>query len=558
MARTAEMRMIELAVLKNDIDFVIEYLGKKENFQLINLSDKNGFTENTAEMNAQNSVLTELKKICSDFSIKIEKSSLQNVELPAEKDFKESENIICEYNQLVEKIKLSDDKFASEQKNDDELVQVLSERNTFKETYQNRIVELIKSFSLLSQIKNVEKSLETTEMTYRITGWVSKNDVKTLSDELIELTDNKIAIREFSTAEVPLALCSDDSIPVKFNHGKVVKSFERMIFSYGSPVYGSVDPTPFVAVFFTLLFGVMFGDLGQAFVFLLIGILMNRKVIKAGGWNKFSPIFILIGISSGIMGLLTGEFFSNETLLEPFALWVTGLFGNPHAPILSIMPTSDPDSLKVMLGVFGAAVGVGFVINSIGLIINLINNIKQKKFADVLFGKNGLSGMIFFWYLVYFAIKLLLLKQSVQVYDFVVLGVSLFFSAFASPIERKMNGEEKIFENGFGIYIISSLVEIIEVFSGVLSYTISFVRVGAFALSHAVLDFTILSLTQMAGGEASIGGILILIVGNAVIVLLEGMIVAIQVIRLQYYEFFSKFFNKMGKEFKPLSFVIEI
>lgn len=558
MARTAEMRMIELAVLKNDIDFVIEYLGKKENFQLINLSDKNGFTENTAEMNAQNSVLTELKKICSDFSIKIEKSSLQNVELPAEKDLKESENIICEYNQLVEKIKLSDDKFASEQKNDDELVQVLSERNTFKETYQNRIVELIKSFSLLSQIKNVEKSLETTEMTYRITGWVSKNDVKTLSDELIELTDNKIAIREFSTAEVPLALCSDDSIPVKFNHGKVVKSFERMIFSYGSPVYGSVDPTPFVAVFFTLLFGVMFGDLGQAFVFLLIGILMNRKVIKAGGWNKFSPIFILIGISSGIMGLLTGEFFSNETLLEPFALWVTGLFGNPHAPILSIMPTSDPDSLKVMLGVFGAAVGVGFVINSIGLIINLINNIKQKKFADVLFGKNGLSGMIFFWYLVYFAIKLLLLKQSVQVYDFVVLGVSLFFSAFASPIERKMNGEEKIFENGFGIYIISSLVEIIEVFSGVLSYTISFVRVGAFALSHAVLDFTILSLTQMAGGEASVGGILILIVGNAVIVLLEGMIVAIQVIRLQYYEFFSKFFNKMGKEFKPLSFVIEI
>ena len=209
--------------IKNDIDFVIEYLGKKENFQLINLSDKNGFTENTAEMNAQNSVLTELKKICSDFSIKIEKSSLQNVELPAEKDFKESENIICEYNQLVEKIKLSDDKFASEQKNDDELVQVLSERNTFKETYQNRIVELIKSFSLLSQIKNVEKSLETTEMTYRITGWVSKNDVKTLSDELIELTDNKIAIREFSTAEVPLALCSDDSIPVKFNHGKVVK-----------------------------------------------------------------------------------------------------------------------------------------------------------------------------------------------------------------------------------------------------------------------------------------------------------------------------------------------
>ena len=100
-------------------------------------------------------------------------------------------------------------------------------------------------------------------------------------------------------------------------------------------------------------------------------------------------------------------------------------------------------------------------------------------------------------------------------------------------------------------------LEIIEVISGYLSNTISFVRVGAFALSHAVLNFTILTLTNMVGGPGSVGGIIVLIAGNALIIVLEGMIVAIQVIRLQYYEFFSKFFHETGKEFKPFKFELK-
>ena len=105
--------------------------------------------------------------------------------------------------------------------------------------------------------------------------------------------------------------------------------------------------------------------------------------------------------------------------------------------------------------------------------------------------------------------------------------------------------------------MISGAVELIEVVSGYLSNTVSFVRVGAFALSHAVLNFTILTLTEMVGGPRSIGGIIVLIAGNALIIVLEGMIVAIQVIRLQYYEFFSKFFHETGKEFKPFRFELK-
>jgi V/A-type H+-transporting ATPase subunit I len=298
----------------------------------------------------------------------------------------------------------------------------------------------------------------------------------------------------------------------------------------------------------------MFGDFGQGLFFVLFGILMGLNVIKVGGWNKFAPIFMAIGISSSIMGLLTGEFFGTETVLEPFAEFVTGLFGKPHAPILHLMPSADPKSIYVMFGVFGVAVAIGFVINTCGLLLNIINNLIRRNYAEALFGKNGIAGAVFFWYVIALVLRVVLAKHSVALYDIVIIALSLFFAAFAEPFERAMDGEKPLFENGFGTYIISSVVEIIEVISGYLSNTVSFVRVGAFALSHAVLDFLILTLTELCGGA---GGLAILIVGNAIIIVLEGMIVAIQVIRLQYYEFFSKFFHETGREFKPFVFKCE-
>jgi len=324
-----------------------------------------------------------------------------------------------------------------------------------------------------------------------------------------------------------------------------------MIFSYGSPLYGNIDPTPFVAVFFTLLFGIMFGDFGQGLVFFVLGLLMHFKVVKVGGWSKFSPIFMAIGCSSCVMGLITGEFFANETILEPFALKITGLFGNPHSPIVKMMPSSDAGSVKVIFGIFGVTVGIGFIINSVGLIINVINCFIQKKVGKALFGKTGIAGIAFFWYVVFFALRLAFFDGKPIVADWVVIGVTLFFAAFGEPFERLVDKEYPVFENGLGSAIIGGVVELIEVVSTYLSSSISFVRVGAFALAHAVLGFIIHLMTAKAG---PIGGIFVMIFGNAVVIVLEGMIVAIQVMRLQYYEFFSKFFNETGTEFKPFQF----
>jgi len=662
-ARTAEMKLLELMVLKRDISLVIEYLGKKGSFQFQTKSKEDSakkLSKKDAEaLDVDAQFFESLKKISMWMGLSVSDTDLSAARAPVDEDRSAAVKLISAYNELSERmnkasadfehvenayketqafsnlkvsyselehlsflslrvgvidgssfdnlkdsiggnavvVALGEDKShilvaaskksrslvdsdlkdfgfvpleipedfkgvpkdllenLQHQKNTAKhlLDELEVEKNNFIETHKDLLLKLLKSFSIGIQIANVQKGLESTELVYRITGWVPAAESKEYMKELDDITEGRIAIRLFSPFEVPSVIAGKEQVPVKLVHGKFVKSFERMIFSYGSPLYGTVDPTPFVAVFFTLLFGIMFGDLGQGLVFLLMGILMAAKVIKVGGWNKFAPIFMAIGITSSIMGLLTGEFFSNETLLEPFAEWVTGLFGKPHAPILKVMPSSD--SIMVMFALFGVAVGVGFIINSVGLIINIINNFILKKYDEAIFGKNGISGTLFFWYVVCLVVRMFAFHHTIAIYDWIIIGITLFFSTFAEPFENLIMGRKPLLENGAGSYFISSLVEVIEVISGFLSNTVSFIRVGAFALSHAVLDYLVLLLTNMCGGEASPGGIAVLIVGNAIIIVLEGMIVAIQVIRLQYYEFFSKFFHENGREFKPFKFI---
>ncbi len=432
-----------------------------------------------------------------------------------------------------------------------DVAKINEEKKNYADTHSDEVRRLLGAFCISKQIKDIQNGLESTSMVYRLTGWIPAADSRNFMKELDDLTEGRIAIREDLPTEVPSVLRGEEKVPVKLTHGKFISAFERMIFSYGSPLYGTIDPTPFVAIFFTFLFGIMFGDFGQGLVIFLAGLLMAKKVIKVGTWNKFAPIFMGVGCSSCLMGLITGEFFGTEEILEPFALFVTGLFGNPHAPILKVMPSSNPNSILVIFGIFAVTIAFGFIINSIGLIVNMCNNALRKKFGNVFFGKCGFFGLLFYWYVVAFAVRIAAFHHLPAVYDWVIIGVSLFFAAFGEPFERLFNGDRPVVENGFGSLVIGGIVELIEVVSSYLSSTLSFVRVGAFALAHAVLGFIIELMSSKCG---PVGGIFVLVAGNAIVVVLEGMIVAIQVIRLQYYEFFSKFFNETGAEFKPLQF----
>lgn len=434
----------------------------------------------------------------------------------------------------------------------DSIIENLSTiKKNYCETHKDELYRLMGNFSVASQVRYTENKLESTKLVYRITGWLPAIDADNVIKELEKITEERIAVRKYTPEEVPSVINGREKVPVELKHGKFISSFKRMVFSYGSPVYGTIDPTPFVALFFTILFGIMFGDAGQGLVFLLMGILMALKIIKVGNWNKFAPVFMAIGCTSMIMGILTGEFFANETFLIPVARFLTGLFGEPRDHILHMMPNSNPESILNMFKFFGFSVAVGFVINSTGLILNIVNNLFRKHPGRAFFGKNGLCGAVFFWGVIILVVRFFLFKYSATAVDAAVIGIALFGAAFGEPFERLLDGERPVFENGVGAALIGGIVELIEVISGYLSNTVSFLRVGAFALAHAVLGYIISTMSALAPGAGSIA---ISIVGNAIVVVLEGMIVAIQVIRLQYYEFFSKFFNETGREFTPYAF----
>ena len=439
------------------------------------------------------------------------------------------------------------------------LESIQQERKNFADTHKDELISLLRHYSVGMQVQAVQEKLESTQLVYRITGWIPLANSREVMNDLDELTEGRIAIRQFNPNEVPSVKSGREKVPVKWNHGKTVANFDRMIFSYGSPLYGTIDPTPFVAFFFTLLFGLMFGDAGQGLVFLILGILMTTKVIKKFPvlGSGFGPIFICIGISSTIMGILTGEFFGNGEILEPVSRFLKGLFGDTsHGPILHLMPSAS--SIDKLFYFLLFTMGIGFIINSVGLVINIINNFSLGRIGKAIFSKTGICGTIFFWYVVYVAVKALVFKSSVGVFDFVVLGVCLLGIFFSEPLTHLVEGHRPIMENGLVATLVEGIVELLEVVSSYLSNSVSFLRVGAFALAHAVLGyiiFTMTSLIQSNGGwGGTAGSIAVSIFGNLLVIVLEGMIVAIQVVRLQYYEFFSKFFTETGREFEPFEF----
>lgn len=427
------------------------------------------------------------------------------------------------------------------------------ERSRFAEIHSAELYGLLQTFSLGSQVQEIRESLESTQLVYRVMGWISQEDSSVVMHDLDELTEGRVAIRTYNPEEVPSIKNGKQKVPVQYKHGAFVKSFERMVFSYGAPLYGTIDPTPIVAFFFTLLFGIMFGDVGQGFVFFSIGLLLiSKKVAFLKKSNQFGPIFIAIGCSSMIMGLLTGEVFANSDILKPFNRWVTGFFGEPKDHILHIMPTKD--SLDKLIMFFGFTVAVGFIINSVGLIINIINQFSLKRPAKAIFSKTGICGAAFFWYVVFASIRIAVGGGGIQWFDIVAITIPLIGIFFAEPFTRIIEGHHPALENGLFSAIIEGIVEILEVVSTFISNSVSFLRVGAFALSHAVLSFIIFTMTDLVGGSFSAGGLIIGLLGNVVIIVLEGLIVTIQIIRLQYYEFFSKFFSETGKEFLPFRF----
>jgi V/A-type H+-transporting ATPase subunit I len=199
-------------------------------------------------------------------------------------------------------------------------------------------------------------------------------------------------------------------------------------------------------------------------------------------------------------------------------------------------------------------VAIGAVINSVGLIINIANQIRMRRWEKALLAKTGLAGALFFWYVLFLAVRLVL-GHGISGTLLLPLALPLAALFFHEPIARLASRQRPVLKEGFMTFLMEGIVELLESLTYYVSNSVSFLRVAAFAMAHAVLSVIVFELTAMVA--ASPGGAvlraLIVVIGNLVIIVLEGLIVTIQVIRLQYYEFFSKFFTETGEAFKPFT-----
>jgi len=324
--------------------------------------------------------------------------------------------------------------------------------------------------------------------------------------------------------------------PVKLRNSWLVRPFEMFVSMYGLPNYKDFDPTPVVAITYMLLFGIMFGDVGQGLAISLIGwLLWKFKKMPLGG------VLERIGIFSAVFGLVYGSVFGFEHLLDP----MYKALGFAEKPVEVMAPTTTNIILL-------AAVGIGVVIIVMAISLNIALGIKRRDWGRAFFSNNGLAGLVFYLAAIYAAVSSLALHKSVMTgpYKFFLIALPLIVMFLQQPLSKLAAGKKDLFEGGVGGFIVESFFEMFEVLLSFVTNTMSFLRVGGFVLSHAGMMAVVFTLSGMVSASASPA---VIIIGNLFVMGLEGLIVGIQVLRLEFYEIFSRFFDGDGKPYVPVT-----
>ena len=254
---------------------------------------------------------------------------------------------------------------------------------------------------------------------------------------------------------------------------------------------------------------------------------------------RLGEIGIRIGLSSALFGFVYGSVFGNETMLDPFYHAVFGMEEKPFEIMSS-------DFIMPMLM---TAIAGGAVLIVLCMLLHVYILAKQKDWGEFLFSHNGIAGLIFYVALLGGAGAQLGFGIAVFSKPYVILLIvlPLVLIFLKEPIVARMEGKP-MFPDGVGGFFMQSFFELFEICLSFMTNTISYLRVGGFILSHAGMMLVVTLLTEMSGGA----GILVAILGNIFVMCLEGMIVGIQILRLEFYEMFSRFYSSDGIAFVNL------
>ena len=364
---------------------------------------------------------------------------------------------------------------------------------------------------------------------YILCGWMTEKDAHSFQNDIKD--DSRIFCIIDGEEDEHLKPGIHQQPPTKLKNPKLFKPFEMYIKMYGLPAYNEMDPTWFVALTYSFIFGAMFGDVGQGLLLFIGGFLLYKfKHITLAG------IISCAGVFSTIFGFMFGSIFGFEDVIEP--IWLRPMSKMTDLPMIGRLNT-----------VFIVAVAFGMGIILLSMVFHIINALRAHDAENAWFDANGLAGLVFYGSVT--AVLVLFMtghKTPAGIVLAVMFGIPLLLILFKEPLTRKIQKRADKMEEGKAMFFVQGFFEIFETLLSYFSNTLSFVRIGAFAVSHAAMMEVVLMLSGASAGHTNW---IVFVLGNVLVCGLEGLVVGIQVLRLEYYEMFSRFYKGTGREFKP-------
>ncbi|HHW79863.1 MAG TPA: V-type ATP synthase subunit I [Acholeplasmataceae bacterium] len=326
-----------------------------------------------------------------------------------------------------------------------------------------------------------------------------------------------------------------DEVPTLLENKKFVKPFESITNTYSVPNYRELDPNPIMSFWYWLIFGVLIGDVGYGLLMVVIFGLYSKYKKPKGEMGDLVKIFTYSGITSVIMGILYGSFFGVEFDLLNI---IGSLFGNNNLSSIVLQPMNDPMTMLIF------SIGLGIVHIISGLVMKVINTFRNKEYLKGL--SEGFSWIFILLGLVIFAIGLATdINVNLTPVALVLIILGLLLIIVAGGLQK-----QGVLGKVFGGF--SGLFSVTDYLSDILSYS----RILALALSTAVIAFTMNTLAGLL--QTSIIGIffslIVYLVGHVFNMAISLLSAYVQNNRLQYLEFYGKFYKGGGYLFQPLTF----
>lgn len=379
------------------------------------------------------------------------------------------------------------------------------------------------------QVEMMKHSLLRTKKNSLIEGWIPAKKINALKQGIEEIVPKEDVYLKLEDPK------REDKVPSRFDNRGILGPFSIFVNIQGIPSYFEINPTPIYAALFIAMFGIMFGDVGEGAIFVLLGYLLTRKSTGLFSFSenttrRLGQIIICCGISAIFFGFLYNEFFLFEIL-----------------PISILKPLDNFSQIIAVALIFGVAQLV------LGLILNIINRLRRGELSLAILSGRGIAGLVFYLSGIVLAVTYLgslnfgiFLQQGTVIFTAIALGslaLIFLYPLIESRIEHKKGRFFDQLVMGFG--------EGFEIFLSYLTNSVSYIRLAAFAIAHAALAY---AATVLAG---TMGNVPSLVLMNVVVFLIEGFAAFIQSTRLMYYEFSTKFFIGEGTTYRPFRTKVE-